>query len=363
MSKGHSDDSLQQGSKAGSAQLYAGNGRPGQQAAHRGQQPYSGSTPSLASQGSSSALSGEDEGNVSVLSIKERVQHLNKISSESDIQQAKTPPRKNKSGKERDDDEDSHTSGGNSYITLTPEEKEWMLVSATADYHEMFKLLTRNARLAKVKDIANGYTALHWAAKFGKSDVVKMLSNKIGVNVNQRSHGGYTPLHLAAIQGHEDIIDLLVTVYKADPNIRDYSGKKAKQYLKNSASSRTQQLLVSRKMAAVYGGSALNMDESLTRSLPGRQSSRARISSMIQATSSVIRQPVQAVLRSSWEGDEKRDRTPGSTPPGSLSSSPAPGRKSFKDETHLMPPPQQPAHRRRRVGDRSRSSSRESLTS
>jgi ankyrin repeat protein len=30
-------------------------------------------------------------------------------------------------------------------------------------------------------------TALHWAAKFGKPEVVKMLANKIGVNVNQRS--------------------------------------------------------------------------------------------------------------------------------------------------------------------------------
>ena len=30
-------------------------------------------------------------------------------------------------------------------------------------------------------------TALHWAAKFGKPEVVKMLANRIGVNVNQRS--------------------------------------------------------------------------------------------------------------------------------------------------------------------------------
>ncbi|XP_052818479.1 uncharacterized protein LOC128244519 [Mya arenaria] len=65
-----------------------------------------------------------------------------------------------------------------------------------------------------------------------------MLMGKQGVNVNQKT--GYTPLHLAAQQGHEEVIELLIQGLKADPNIRDYSGKKAKQYLPNSASSRTQ---------------------------------------------------------------------------------------------------------------------------
>ncbi|KAK7114348.1 hypothetical protein V1264_000423 [Littorina saxatilis] len=104
------------------------------------------------------------------------------------------------------------------------------------------------------------------------------------------------------------------------------------------------------------------MDESFTRSV-ARQSSRARaLSSLFQATSSVMRQPV---LRSSWEGpmsDEGGEKTPGSTPPGSASSSPIGGRRHHKDERYLMPPPHLPAHRRRR-GDRSTSSSRESLNS
>jgi hypothetical protein len=50
-------------------------------------------------QGSSSGVSGsgEEEGNASVLSIKERVQQMNKISSESDLQHAnRPPPRKSK---------------------------------------------------------------------------------------------------------------------------------------------------------------------------------------------------------------------------------------------------------------------------
>ncbi|XP_076470682.1 uncharacterized protein LOC143300703 isoform X1 [Babylonia areolata] len=41
------------------------------------------------------------------------------------------------------------------YVTLSTEEKEWLVVSATADYHGMFRLLTRNGRLAKLRDISN----------------------------------------------------------------------------------------------------------------------------------------------------------------------------------------------------------------
>ncbi|KAI0225709.1 hypothetical protein LSAT2_023523 [Lamellibrachia satsuma] len=51
---------------------------------------------------------------------------------------------------------------------------------------------------------------------------------------------GYTPLHLAAMNRHEAVIEMLVQVYRADSNIRDYSGKKAKQYLSNTMSSHTQ---------------------------------------------------------------------------------------------------------------------------
>ncbi|KAK7505250.1 hypothetical protein BaRGS_00003412 [Batillaria attramentaria] len=347
MSKVHSDESLDVRLKSSSQ---AGRGPGGQK---QSLDASSSSLASTGSQGSQSSTAGsagdpvsgpaEEEGNVSVLSVRERAQHLNKISSETDIQQARAPARK-KVVRDRDDDDESHSSGGTSYVTLTAEQKEWMLVCAGADYHEMFRLLSRNAKLARVK------TALHWAAKFGKPEVVKLIANKVGVDVNQRS--GYTPLHLAAIHGHEDIIDLLVTVYKADPNLRDYSGKKAKQYLKNSASSRAQR-------------PGRSLDDSFTRAIPYRQSNRARaISSLIQASSSsVMRQPA---LRSSWEGvvsDDGGDsrRTPGSTPPGSNPTSPALSRR-MKGDKDLMPPPHVPSSRHRRP-DRSASSSRESLNS
>ncbi|XP_072767650.1 uncharacterized protein [Anoplolepis gracilipes] len=44
-------------------------------------------------------------------------------------------------------------------------------------------------------------------------------------------NGGYTPLHIAMQFGHENIFNLLVQVYGANQEIRDYSGRKARQYL------------------------------------------------------------------------------------------------------------------------------------
>lgn len=53
--------------------------------------------------------------------------------------------------------------------------------------------------------------AMHWAAKHGKPDVIKMLQ-KYQVDPNLKSHCGYTPLHLAAMAGNEECIDVLVNL-------------------------------------------------------------------------------------------------------------------------------------------------------
>ncbi|KPP76840.1 ankyrin repeat domain-containing protein SOWAHB-like [Scleropages formosus] len=71
-------------------------------------------------------------------------------------------------------------------------------------------------------------TALHWAAKHGRDDMVALMV-KSGVDVNMKA--GYTPLHIAALHGHHRIIDLLVGTYGAKKNVRDYSGHLAHQYL------------------------------------------------------------------------------------------------------------------------------------
>ena len=81
-----------------------------------------------------------------------------------------------------------------------------------------------------------------------------------------RTQGGYTALHLAAMSGNMDIIQQLVKVYGADPNIRDYGGKTAKNYLPVSADSHIQQLLLPRRV-----GTSVNTS---TSNYPGSRSSR-----------------------------------------------------------------------------------------
>ncbi|XP_068633183.1 uncharacterized protein [Battus philenor] len=44
-------------------------------------------------------------------------------------------------------------------------------------------------------------------------------------------NGGYTPLHIAMQFRNENVYKLLIDVYDADPNVRDWSGRKPRQYL------------------------------------------------------------------------------------------------------------------------------------
>lgn len=124
--------------------------------------------------------------------------------------------------------DDNETS---SISTLDQTAKQWMVKAAQGDYHSLAKMLQDDPRLAKHKDFVSGYTALHWAAKHGNLDMVKLLAGSYSVQVNQKSHGGYTPLHLACQFGHQEVFDILVKAYGADPHLRDNSGRKPRQYM------------------------------------------------------------------------------------------------------------------------------------
>ena len=52
---------------------------------------------------------------------------------------------------------------------------------------------------------------MHWAAKHGNAEIIKML-NGYQVDANLRSYCGYSPLHLAAMGGNEECIDILVNL-------------------------------------------------------------------------------------------------------------------------------------------------------
>ncbi|KAM8861866.1 uncharacterized protein ACB058_008523 isoform 1-T2 [Synchiropus picturatus] len=111
-------------------------------------------------------------------------------------------------------------------VQLDPLEKDWMRSTALGNISVQRLLLTQDPSLVMKK------TALHWAAKHGRQDLVDMMLQS-GADVNIRS--GYTPLHLAAIHGHQHIVHSLINTYNAKVSLRDYHGKMAAQYWKGAA--------------------------------------------------------------------------------------------------------------------------------
>lgn len=111
---------------------------------------------------------------------------------------------------------------------LEPLEKEWLVSAAKGNRAQIMCLLEQDPNLAAKRDFMQGYSAIHWAAKHGRADIVKLLAST-GIDVNVRTNGGYTPLHLAAMHGRDEVIKILVSEYDADINCRDFSGKKPKQ--------------------------------------------------------------------------------------------------------------------------------------
>lgn len=61
------------------------------------------------------------------------------------------------------------------YDEIDPLEKEWMLASAQADIDGLQRLMMTDSSLLNRKGFLHGYTALHWAAKHGRMDILSML--------------------------------------------------------------------------------------------------------------------------------------------------------------------------------------------
>ncbi|XP_067419733.1 ankyrin repeat domain-containing protein SOWAHC [Emydura macquarii macquarii] len=139
-------------------------------------------------------------------------------------------------------------SGGGSSVALDPLEHAWMLSAADGRWESLEGLLSCEPGLLSKRDFITGFTCLHWAAKHGRQELLAMLVNfahkhQLPVNINGRTSGGYTALHLAAMHGHLEVVKLLVGAYDADVDIRDYSGRKASQYLSESATEEMRSLV------------------------------------------------------------------------------------------------------------------------
>lgn len=130
------------------------------------------------------------------------------------------------------------TEDESSSVMLEPVEHEWMMCACEGEWESLHRLLATNPNLVTKKDFVTGFTCLHWASKLGKHELLALFINfarqrRIPLDVNVRSSAGYTPLHLAAMHGHVEVIKLLVGACNADVEARDYSGKKASQYLRS----------------------------------------------------------------------------------------------------------------------------------
>uniref|UniRef100_A0A3P8SV76 Sosondowah ankyrin repeat domain family Cb n=1 Tax=Amphiprion percula TaxID=161767 RepID=A0A3P8SV76_AMPPE len=126
-------------------------------------------------------------------------------------------------------------------VTLEPVEHEWMMCASDGEWGSLHPLLTGEPSLILRKDFVTGFTCLHWAAKHGKPELIALIVNfakqhNVPISVDVRSNTGYTPLHIAAMHNHMEVVKLLVGAYNADVDIRDYSGKKACQYLTDNVS-------------------------------------------------------------------------------------------------------------------------------
>ncbi|XP_043927043.1 ankyrin repeat domain-containing protein SOWAHC-like [Protopterus annectens] len=124
-------------------------------------------------------------------------------------------------------------------VALDPLEHAWMLAASDGRWDCLEGLVRCEPNLITKRDFVTGFTCVHWAAKHGNQELIIKLVNfankrGIAININSRCTSGYTPLHLSAMHAHVEVVKLLVGAYDADVDVRDYSGKKAWQYLDES---------------------------------------------------------------------------------------------------------------------------------
>jgi len=84
---------------------------------------------------------------------------------------------------------------------------EWPRMAVAADISAIEKILTAGAPVDKTTE--SGYTALHFAARSGRTDIVKLLIAR-GLSIDAKTDDRTTPLFLAVQAGHIEIVRFLI---------------------------------------------------------------------------------------------------------------------------------------------------------
>ena len=94
-------------------------------------------------------------------------------------------------------------------------------IAICGGYLEAVKLLIAYKRTdINAARTDSGWTALHHApASDGRTDILKVLIENAGVNVNARSKTGVTPLRIAACKGYAESVKILLADRRVDVNI------------------------------------------------------------------------------------------------------------------------------------------------
>lgn len=187
----------------------------------------------------------------------------------------------------------AHAEEESAAATLDPVEHEWMMCACDGEWDSLRRLLNSEPSLVSKKDFVTGFTCLHWAAKLGKHELLAQIVNfarqrGMALDVNVRSSAGYTALHLAAMHNHIEVIKLLVGACDADVEVRDYSGKKASQYLRSD---------VARDVLDIAGAGATCDPESEGLAL-GDEGARWKLPRVLQAN-------LRLLNRSASEDDDR----------------------------------------------------------
>lgn len=166
-------------------------------------------------------------------------------------------------------------------VTLDPLEHEWMMCASDGEWDSLHNLLSVEPGLVLRKDFITGFTCLHWSAKQGKPELIALIVNfakqhALPIDINVRSNNGYTPLHVAAMHNNMEVVKLLVVAYSADVEMRDYSGRKACQYISTDTSVDIQDIIGAYEL-------------SKSQSVDSRDGGRWRFSKVLQSNLKSIR--------------------------------------------------------------------------